>query len=33
MFDGLMAVIDVLSEIHGADKKDNDYAKALFVKS
>lgn len=32
-FDGLMAVVDVLADIHGIDLKAKEEAKALFVKS
>jgi hypothetical protein len=32
MFNGLMAVIEVLAEIHGIDLKQKEEAKALFVK-
>jgi len=32
MFNGLMAVVDVLAEIHGIDLKEKEEAKALFVK-
>lgn len=31
-FDGLMAVVDVLADIHGIDLKQKQEAKALFVK-
>lgn len=33
MFDGLMAVVDVLAEIHGIDLKQKEEAKALFIKA
>lgn len=33
MFNGLMAVVDVLAEIHNIDLKQKDEAKALFVKA
>jgi len=32
MFNGLMAVVDVLAEIHGVDLTQKETAKALFVK-
>lgn len=32
MFNGLMAVVDVLAEIHGIDLKQKEEAKALFVR-
>ena len=32
MFLGLMAVVDVLAEIHGIDLKQREEAKLLFVK-
>lgn len=32
MFNGLMAVVDVLAEIHGIDLKQREEAKLLFVK-
>lgn len=31
VFNGLMAVVDVLAEIHGIDLKEREEAKALFV--
>lgn len=33
MFNGLMAVVDVLADIHGIDLERKEEAKALFVKS
>lgn len=33
MFNGLMAVVDVLADIHGIDLEHKEEAKALFVKS
>jgi hypothetical protein len=33
MFNGLMAVVDVLAEIHGIDLQQREEAKAMFVKS
>lgn len=33
MFSGLMAVVDVLAEIHGIDLTEKESAKALFVKA
>jgi hypothetical protein len=33
MFNGLMAVVDVLADIHGIDLQAKESAKALFVKS
>lgn len=33
MFNGLMAVVDVLAEIHGIDLKSKEEAKALFVRN
>ncbi len=33
MFNGLMAVVDVLAEIHGIDLTAKEQAKALFVKA
>jgi hypothetical protein len=33
MFNGLMAVVDVLAEIHGIDLKQAEEAKQLFVKA
>lgn len=33
MFAGLMAVVDVLAEIHGIDLTEKESAKALFVKA
>lgn len=33
MFNGLMAVVDVLADIHGIDLKAKEEAKALFVKA
>lgn len=33
MFNGLMAVVDVLADIHGIDLSQKEHAKALFVKT
>ena len=33
MFNGLMALVDVLADIHGVDLQTKESAKALFVKS
>lgn len=33
MFNGLMAVVDVLADIHGIDLAEKESAKALFVKA
>lgn len=33
MFNGLMAVVDVLAEIHGVDLTSKEQAKKLFVKA
>lgn len=33
MFNGLVAIVDVLAEIHGIDLEQKEEAKALFVKS
>jgi hypothetical protein len=33
MFNGLMAVVDVLADIHSVDLEKKEAAKALFVKA